>query len=228
MRRSARMSPNMLDHVPGTSRSSATCGRSSPAASVRRIVQRRRRRARSTRGIAGPGLLAHVAVAKYADHCRCTGSRDLRAARRRPGALDAGRLGRRHRPPGRAAGRSARPLRTGRRRRCTPTTRRCRCSIRAAARPRPGGCGRTCAMIDPPAASRPPAVWYRYSPDAQGRAPASAPEGLPRHPAGRRLTPASTASISMAGSAKRPAGRMPGASSTTLHADTARRWPPRR
>ena len=39
------------------------------------------------------------------------------------------------------------------------------------ARPRPGGCGPTCAMTGRPAATEPPAVWFAYSPDRKGEHP---------------------------------------------------------
>ncbi len=51
----------------------------------------------------------------------------------------------------------------------TPTTRRCRCSIRAAARPRRGDCGWRCATSGPWGSTAPPAVFYRYSPDRKAR-----------------------------------------------------------
>ena len=57
------------------------------------------------RGIPGPGLLAHVLTAKYADHqplYRQSG--DIRPRRCRSGPLDAGRLGRQRKRAARAAG----------------------------------------------------------------------------------------------------------------------------
>jgi len=57
------------------------------------------------RGVAGPGLLAHVLVAKYADHLPLyRQSEDLRARRRGAGALDPGRLGRGLQPAAGSAG----------------------------------------------------------------------------------------------------------------------------
>ena len=52
-----------------------------------------------------------------------------------------------------------------------PTIPRCRCWIPAVARPRPAGCGATCAMTARSAAQAPPAVLYRYSPDRKGEHP---------------------------------------------------------
>lgn len=53
-----------------------------------------------------------------------------------------------------------------------PTTRRCRCSIRAAARPRPDGYGPTYVRDDRPAGNtEPPAVLFRYSPDRRAERP---------------------------------------------------------
>jgi len=56
-------------------------------------------------------------------------------------------------------------------------TRRCRCSSRAAAKPKPGDCGRMCGTIGPQE-MRPPAVWYCYTPDRKGRTSASALAGI--------------------------------------------------
>ncbi len=53
---------------PRASRSSVTCGRSAVVAAVRRWSKRQRRRGPFPRSYAGPGLLAHVLVAKYCDH----------------------------------------------------------------------------------------------------------------------------------------------------------------
>ena len=121
---------------------------------------------------AGPGLLAQVIVAKYADHCPLYRQQGI--YRRSGVELDratlaawVGECGARcsNRWSMRSVAMCARP------RRCTPTTRRCRCSIPDAARPRPGRLW-TYVRDDRPAGSRdPPAVWYRYSPDRKGEHP---------------------------------------------------------
>ena len=67
------------------------------------------------RGMAGPGLLAHVLVSKYCDHLPLyRQSRDLRASGCRTGTLDVGRLGGRKRTVAGTAGGGAAPLRDGR------------------------------------------------------------------------------------------------------------------
>src|SRR5450830_772835 len=73
------------------------------------------------RGIAGPGLLAHVLVAKFADH--------LPLYRQRAAA---------------SVGRRDPQTRTGAPN-CMPTTRRYRCSRLATARQKLAGCGPMCA-----------------------------------------------------------------------------------
>ncbi len=52
---------------------------------------------------------------------------------------------------------------------CTPTTRRCRCCSPGAARPRPGGCGPTCATTGRPAAPTPPGGVVPLLAGSQGR-----------------------------------------------------------
>ena len=54
---------------------------------------------------------------------------------------------------------------------CTPTTRRCRCCARAAARPRPGGCGPTCATTGRPAAPIRRRCCSATRPDRKGEHP---------------------------------------------------------
>ena len=67
------------------------------------------------RGLAGPGLLAHVLVSKYADHLPLYRQAEIYArVGRRAGPLDAGRLGRRDEPPAGATGGGAAALRAGR------------------------------------------------------------------------------------------------------------------
>ena len=66
------------------------------------------------RGMAGPGLLAHVLVSKYCDHLPLyRQTRDLCASGCGTGALDAGGLGGRQCTVAAAAGGSAAPLRDG-------------------------------------------------------------------------------------------------------------------
>ena len=105
------------------------------------------------RGLPGPGLLAHVLVAKYADHLplyRQSASTRAKAwsssARRWPiGSATAARCSTRWWPRWAATRWAAAS--------CTPTTRPCRCSTPAAGKPRPGGCGSMCATIGPAAAT---------------------------------------------------------------------------
>ena len=79
------------------------------------------------RGLPGPGLLAHVAVSKFADALPLYRQAQIYArAGCRPGSLDPGRLAGRRGTPGAAVGGCARPLRAGARTSCTPTIRRCR------------------------------------------------------------------------------------------------------
>ena len=167
------------------------------------------------RGRAGAGLLAHVAGVEVHDHLPLyRQSRDLRPRGCRLETLDVGRLGRgdgawRSRrwwmrsPPGDALGR-----------RSTATTRRCRCWRRATARPRPGGCGPTCATSGHSAAPgrrrRSSATRPTAKASTRGRTcdfggilQADAYAGLQR--ALRRQT----------GSSRRPAGRTDGANSST-------------
>ncbi len=97
------------------------------------------------RGVAGPGLLAHVLVSKYCDHLAVVSPvGDLRTGRGGAGTLDAGGLGGRHEPVACAAGGSAAASRAERGRSCTPTTRRFRCWRREMAKQKPDGCGRMC------------------------------------------------------------------------------------
>ena len=180
------------------------------------------------RGMAGPGLLAHVLVAKYCDHLAAVSAvGDLRASRCGAGTLDAGRLGGRKQPVAGAAGGSAASLRDGRRASCTPTTRRCRCWLRARARPRPGACGPMFAMIVPRATPPRP----RCGLPTRRIAKASIPSSIWRSFAARcRPMPTrdSISSTKMAASSKPRAGRTCGASSTIWNKRTLRRWRGRR
>ena len=74
---------------------------------------------------------------------------DLRPAGRRARPLDAGELGRRRLLVAGAAAGTASPSTSSPRKSCSPTTRRSRCSIPAAAAPRPAGCGSMPAMTGP-------------------------------------------------------------------------------
>ena len=124
------------------------------------------------RGRPGPGLLAHVLVAKYCDHLPLYRQSDIYA--REGVELDrstmADWVGKRRGAAGAAGRRDRRPCHrrpTG----CTPTTRRCRCSTPAAARPRPAGSGSTCATTGPCGDRRRRRLLYRYSPDRKGEHP---------------------------------------------------------
>ena len=101
------------------------------------------------RGLAGPGLLAHVLVSKYADHLPLYRQSQIFA---RDGIdLDRSTLA------DWVGGASellsplieARAATCCRPRSSMPTTRRCRCCARGAARPSRGGFGLTYVMIDP-------------------------------------------------------------------------------
>jgi transposase len=108
------------------------------------------------RGLAGPGLLAHVLVAKYADHCPLFRQSEIYA---REGVdLDrstlAGWVG--------AASELLAPLVNAlrrhmcyRQRRFMPMTRRFQCSPLATVRPRPAASGLMCAMSEPPVKTSP-------------------------------------------------------------------------
>ena len=162
------------------------CARSSPVGHCARIVQEPAPSRPIARGMAAPGLLAHIMVAKYADHCPLYRQQGIYA---REGvelerATMADGSARRHACSIRWSTRSAATC--WRRRRCTPTTPRCRCSIPGAARPRPDGCGLTCAMIG----RRPAAIRRRCGSATRPIAKASIRKrtcAVPRHPAGRRL-----------------------------------------
>ncbi len=123
------------------------------------------------RGMAGPGLLAHVLVGKYADHVPLYRQAEIYA---REGVdLDRTLLAQwvgkpahcSHRSLMHCAGTSSPPTSF------TAMTRRFRCWLRVAERPRPGGCGRTCATSGRVADRVAPAVWFTYSADRKGEHP---------------------------------------------------------
>ena len=76
--RSARTSPRCSTTSRRRSGSSAMCGRNSRAGCARASPRRRRRRCRSAAAAPPPSLLAHVLVAKFADHLAAlSAERDL-------------------------------------------------------------------------------------------------------------------------------------------------------
>ena len=126
-----------------------------------------------------------------------------------------------------AAGRRTRSLRAWRRTSCTPTTARCRCWSRAAARPGPDGCGRMCAMTGRAAAPIRRRCCFAIRPIAR----ASMPRGHLKSFAGVLQADAYAGfdELYVDGRSWKPAaGRMCGASSTTFTRTRARRSPPRR
>ena len=111
--------------------------------------------------------------------------------------------------------------------RCTPTIPRCRCWIRVAARPRPDGCGPTCAMIGRRAAAIPRRCGIATRPIARPsiRVPTCAPSTASCRP----MPTLGSLRCTRAGASSRPrAGRTRDASSTTSTSRTTRRLPPRR
>ena len=140
------------------------------------------------RGLAGPGLLAHVLVAKYADHLPLYRQSEIYA---REGVdLDrstlAGWVGAAERVA-HSAGRGAAQARSCPRARFTPMTRRFRCSRRATARPRQDACGRMCAMTGQLADQHRSGRVVRLLAGSQGRTSAPASEELQGRVAGRCL-----------------------------------------
>ena len=125
------------------------------------------------RGLAGPGLLAHVLVSKYCDHLPLyRQSRDLRASGCGAGALDLGRLGRRQ-----CAASYCSPLVEALRRYVMAASK-----LHADDTPVPvlaPGQGKTktgrlwtYVRDDRPAGdTASPAVWFAYSPDRKGEHP---------------------------------------------------------
>jgi transposase len=99
------------------------------------------------RGLAGPGLLAHVLVSRYADHLPLYRQSQIFA---RDGIdLDRSTLADWSVARARCSSRWSAPwvAMCSRPTSCTPTTRRCRCCARDGARRARAGCGPTCAMI---------------------------------------------------------------------------------
>ena len=176
------------------------------------------------RGLAGPGLLAHVLVSKYCDHLPLYRQAEIYA--RQDVELERSTLADwvgGSAQPSSAAGGSAASLRDGGRASCTPTTRRCRCWLRARARPRPGDCGPTFAMTVPRATPHRPPCGL----PTRRIAKANIPRSIWRSFAARcRPMPTrdSISSTKMAASSKPRAGRMCGASSTIWNKRTLRRW----
>ena len=175
------------------------------------------------RGLAGPGLLAHVLVSKYCDHLPLYRQSEMYA--RQDVELERSTLadwvG--------GSSRLLQPLVEALRRyvtaatSCMPTTRRCRCWLRARARPRPGDCGPTFAMIVPRATMPPP----RCGLPTHRIAKASIPSSIWKSFVARcRPMPTrdSISSTKMAASSKLRAGRMCGASSTIWNKRTLPRW----
>ena len=138
----------MLDYVPARFKVIQHVRPKLACPACERIVQVAAPSRPIERGLAGAGLLAHVLVAKYADHLPLYRQAQIYA--REGVELDRSTLAdwvggcfRLLDPLVDALG----ALRDGGAVSCMPTTRRCRCSIRDAARPRPAGCGPMCAMI---------------------------------------------------------------------------------
>ena len=177
------------------------------------------------RGIPGPGLLAHVLVAKYADHLPLYRQSEIYA---REGVdLDRSTLadwvG--------FASKLLRPLIEEVRLHVTAATK-----LHADDTPVPvlaPGNGKTktgrlwtYVRDDRPANDlTPPAVWFAYTPDRKGEHPRI--HLAPFNGTLQAAMPGSIIFMTLAASARPPAGRMCGASSTTSRRHTARPSPPR-
>src|SRR6266849_4871707 len=147
---SAKISPRCWTWCRDTSRSSGMYGPSSPAATAHGSCSSQHRRDPSRGGWQRQGCWPRSSWPSTPTTARCIGSRastdvpgwSLIVPRWRRGSV------KRHA--------CSNPWSTcsvvmcWRPRRCTAMIRRCRCSILGVARPRPGGYGRTCAMIVPP------------------------------------------------------------------------------
>ena len=84
----------VLDYVPGSFRVTRHVRPKLSCRSCESIAQAPVPSLPIERGLAGPGLLAHVLVAKYCDHLPLYRQAEIyRPQRHRPGPLDAGRLG---------------------------------------------------------------------------------------------------------------------------------------
>ena len=141
----------------------ACCDRIVQAAAPSRPIER---------GVAGPGLLAHVLVSKYGDHLPLYRQSEIYA--REGVELDRSTLADwvgGTQPVARAAGGSVATSRDERGRSCTPMTRRFRCWRLAREKQKPDGCGRMCETIGRRETQTPPAVWFAYSPDRKGEHP---------------------------------------------------------
>ena len=104
----------MLEYVPARFRVIQHVRPKLACPACERIVQVEAPSRPIERGLAGPGLLAHVLVCEVLRSLAALPSgADLRARRGRAGALHAGRMGRGLLPAARSAARGARPLRDG-------------------------------------------------------------------------------------------------------------------
>ena len=172
-------------------------------------------------GMPTEALVAHVLVAKYADHMPLYRQAQIYARQgitldrstladwvgRAAFALAAGA-----RPAARAAARN-RPS-------CSPTRRRCRCSIPGAAAPRRASCGPMRATSGRGAAATPPAVAYRLCAGPQACAAGPASRRLQRHRCRSTATAPMPSSPRPATSCSPSAGAMCGGSSTISRPDT--------
>jgi transposase len=192
-----------------------------------------------TGGMASAAVLAQVLVAKYSDHlplyreAQIFTRHGIDLDRSTPAAAGAGSWPIGSGAPAGGCARwpsccsapfSPRPS-------CSPTARRCRCSIPGAAAPRPGGCG-----LMPATTARGRARCHPQSPMFTART-ARARTGRTIWPpsAGYCKMTAMPGSMHWAAASGRPvpysspsAGRMPGASSSISTTPPARRSPPRR
>ena len=144
----------MLEYVPARFKVIRQVRPKLSCACCQRIVQMPAPIRPIDRGIPGPGLLAHVAVSKFADSLPLYRQAQIYAREgveleRSPIGWAVLRTWWRRWWTRSGATCSARPS-------CTRTIRRCRCSPRVAGARRRVGCGPTCAMIDLPAARMPP------------------------------------------------------------------------
>ena len=123
------------------------------------------------RGLAGPGLLAHVLVVQVCDHLPLYRQSEIYARKASISTARRWPVGSEQRAICSALWSiSCAPCTRGDAS-CMPTTRRCRCWRQARARRRRRGSGPMCAMIAPAADDAPPAVWFAYSPDRKGEHP---------------------------------------------------------
>ena len=167
---SAKMSPSSWSTFPTASRSFATCGRSSPAQAAIASSKRLLHRGRSNAVLPVLACWLMSSSRSSATICRSIGSRRSTLARelrspapRWPDGLAAPAIYSAH---WWMRFRSmCWPAAS-----CTPTIRRCQCSLPATARPRPAVSGPTCAMTGRPAKTA-PAVWFAYSADRKGEHP---------------------------------------------------------